>query len=347
MHGLLRLLPSCKRGPALPADFPQKRYSVCCASTTDNDSETDKAGVNDGKFPKLGITPPVGLSDSPAQSTKQAALEPCPDLFSELAAGELWAQCLSLCKSYQVPWGPKQLAKVMASGAALLPILGAAATQLPPTGAGDSLGFVAQSAASDPFSRIFLQELLCCLLVSGVLIVNLRECKPTQKGFFRLYWDAALARQVVLLCAFVFPLVDPLVYNLWSPMVSNLTGWVPDGQAVQNLQAAVASGDVLALAKSFPASTLFGPFWEEVFWRGFFLASLTKVVPLPAAVAVSSLNFAALHTSAHNFLPLLLLSFCCDVLYLRTRNLAGPLLFHSLWNAYQLTAICLGKASFV
>jgi hypothetical protein len=85
-----------------------------------------------------------------------------------------------------------------------------------------------------------------------------------------------------------------------------------------------------------------------VFWRGFLLASFTKVLPLPLAVAFSSFNFATMHLSAHNFLPLLLLSACCDVMYLRTANLAPSMLFHASWNAYQLVAICaFGKPDFV
>lgn len=87
---------------------------------------------------------------------------------------------------------------------------------------------------------------------------------------------------------------------------------------------------------------------RQVFWRGFFLASLTKVLPFPACIAASSFNFAALHLSPHNFLPLLLLSAACDALYLRTHNLLLPMMLHCLWNTGQLLAIAfLGKLDFV
>ncbi len=73
------------------------------------------------------------------------------------------------------------------------------------------------------------------------------------------------------------------------------------------------------------------------------------MLPLPACIALSSANFAALHLSPHSLLPLLLLSACCDMLYLRSgANLLPPLMFHALWNSYQLAAIvALGKHSFV
>jgi hypothetical protein len=91
------------------------------------------------------------------------------------------------------------------------------------------------------------------------------------------------------------------------------------------------------------------PHTPQLFWRGFFLASLTKVLPLPACVALSSATFAALHLSPHNLAPLLALSACCDLLYLRSgANLLPPLLFHAAWNGYQVLAIALlGKDSYV
>jgi membrane protease YdiL (CAAX protease family) len=80
----------------------------------------------------------------------------------------------------------------------------------------------------------------------------------------------------------------------------------------------------------------------QVFWRGFFLTALTKVLPLPACVGFSSLNFAVLHLSPHNLLPLLVLSSCCDCLYLRSGgNLLAPLLLHGLWNTSQVLQIAL------
>lgn len=88
---------------------------------------------------------------------------------------------------------------------------------------------------------------------------------------------------------------------------------------------------------------------SQVFWRGFFLTALTKVLPIPGCIALSALNFAALHLSPHNFLPLLVLGATCDCLYLRSGgNLLAPLLLHGLWNTSQVLQITLlHKDSFV
>lgn len=80
----------------------------------------------------------------------------------------------------------------------------------------------------------------------------------------------------------------------------------------------------------------------QVFWRGFFLTALTKVLPIPACIGLSAFNFAALHLSPHNFLPLLVLGATCDCLYLRSGgNLLAPLLLHGLWNTSQVLQIAL------
>lgn len=87
----------------------------------------------------------------------------------------------------------------------------------------------------------------------------------------------------------------------------------------------------------------------QTFWRGFFLASLTRVLPLPACMAVSSLSFAALHLTPANALPILLLAPLGDALFLRSGGCLGPpLLLHAAWNASQLLAVAyLGKEMFV
>jgi hypothetical protein len=81
---------------------------------------------------------------------------------------------------------------------------------------------------------------------------------------------------------------------------------------------------------------------QQVFWRGFVLTALTKVLPVPLCVAFSSVNFAALHLSPYNFLPLMILSASSDCLFLRSGgNLLPSLLLHCLWNVSQVLQISL------
>lgn len=86
-----------------------------------------------------------------------------------------------------------------------------------------------------------------------------------------------------------------------------------------------------------------------MFWRGFFLTALSKVLPLPACVALSASAFAGLHLSPSNAAPLAVLGAAADLLYLRSGgNLLPPLLLHALWNTSQVLQIALlNKDSFV
>lgn len=90
----------------------------------------------------------------------------------------------------------------------------------------------------------------------------------------------------------------------------------------------------------FVVVTVCAPVWEEAIFRGFLLPSLTRYMPLTAAIAVSALSFAGAHFSLQRFLPLVLLGVIFGTLLVRTRNLLPCVLLHSLWNAYifwQLT----------
>ncbi|KAI8476850.1 MAG: hypothetical protein J3K34DRAFT_399633 [Monoraphidium minutum] len=245
-----------------------------------------------------------------------------------------------------VPWGPNDLVKVMGASlaaAALFGVLSAALLRAPPppdaAAAADALG---------PALRHLAREGLLAALLPGAVMVALARFAPRRAGLLQARWEPAWVARTGALCALLFPLVDPLLYHAWAPLAEAAFGPAAPSALVAEVHAAAAAGDWRALGAHLLASGVVGPIWEEVFWRGFFLASLTKVLPLPACAAASALGFAALHQSPANFVPLLLLGGSCDALYLRTHNLLPPLLLHCLWNSSQLLAVALlGKPEFV
>ncbi|KAJ9533874.1 hypothetical protein QJQ45_026963 [Haematococcus lacustris] len=171
-------------------------------------------------------------------------------------------------------------------------------------------------------------------------------------GLFSLRLTPGWAAATALLCLLLFPAVDPLAASAWAGLLQAALGpGALDNAGGAVLVAAVQgswqAGAAGPLALHALASGLLGPLWEEVFWRGFFLTSLTKVLPLPACVAASSLGFAALHLTPSNALPLLLLAPAGDLLYLRSRSLGPSLMLHAAWNLGQLLAVALGKEAFV
>ncbi|PNH06137.1 hypothetical protein TSOC_007521 [Tetrabaena socialis] len=265
-------------------------------------------------------------------------------LVSELASGQLLASAKQRFPA--VPWGPAQLAQVMTWSAALA-VVGAASTLSTPQAA--ALGATELQGAA---VRHLGLEVLCCCITTAILFMGLRRSKPRAAGHFQFDLEPGVAMTVVALAAVAYPLADHLLYsiNCAAEEALSLAGQLPDPGAalVAQLRQCAEAGDGASLAMHFVASCFVGPLWEETFWRGFFLASMTRVLPLPACLLLSSGSFALLHLGPGTLLPVAALSAVCDALYLRSGSLAAPLLFHAGWNGYQLGLIVLaGKEAFV
>ena len=88
------------------------------------------------------------------------------------------------------------------------------------------------------------------------------------------------------------------------------------------------------------------PLFEEILFRGFFLTSLTRYLPMGAAIALSALLFAIAHLNLADILPLTVLGFVLGAVYVRSRNLLSSMLLHSLWNSGSfLGLLILGSSS--
>ena len=87
------------------------------------------------------------------------------------------------------------------------------------------------------------------------------------------------------------------------------------------------------------AIVAWGPFAEELFFRGFVLAALIEPIgPLRAAV-VSSALFAAAHMSIGAALPVFVAGLLLAWLYLRTRSIWPPLTAHALQNFIAVSVV--------
>jgi hypothetical protein len=87
------------------------------------------------------------------------------------------------------------------------------------------------------------------------------------------------------------------------------------------------------------------PLLEESVFRGFLLTSLTKRMPVWAAVLGSSAAFAVAHLSVRDAPVLFALGCLLGFLYVRSRNLLTPMLVHGVWNSAVLTLLFVLTAS--
>jgi membrane protease YdiL (CAAX protease family) len=115
--------------------------------------------------------------------------------------------------------------------------------------------------------------------------------------------------------------------------------WQGQGGSNPLLFLALEAQDKVVLAIFFFTASIAAPFFEEIMFRGFLLPSLTRYVPVWAAICLSSLLFAIAHLNLSEVLPLAMLGIILGVVYTRSRNLLASMLLHSLWNSGTLISL--------
>lgn len=180
---------------------------------------------------------------------------------------------------------------------------------------------------------VFIIYNLMAAGVLGFLYLLLRRFWPLPADWFSfskgrwLLWG---------LCGYLA--ASPLVR-----LVSVVNQQIWEGQGGSNplLTLALENQDNLALLFFFVTAAIAAPIFEEIFFRGFLMASLTRVMPGWAAVLLSALIFAAAHLSLSEVLPLMTLGIVLGFVYGRSRNLLASILLHSLWNSSTLVSLFL------
>lgn len=99
------------------------------------------------------------------------------------------------------------------------------------------------------------------------------------------------------------------------------------------------SPEPATFAGLFAVTAILAPILEEFVFRGFLLASFTKKMPVPWAVALSSLGFGFAHLSVKDLPELVALGVLLSLAYIRSRNLLTPILIHGLWNGTVLLVL--------
>lgn len=78
------------------------------------------------------------------------------------------------------------------------------------------------------------------------------------------------------------------------------------------------------------------PVTEEVFFRGFFYATLRRSMGPLGAIVLSAFVFALLHAYAFGLLPLFVIGFLLAYLYERTGSIVAPVVAHAANNLHSL-----------
>lgn len=123
--------------------------------------------------------------------------------------------------------------------------------------------------------------------------------------------------------------------------VLNAQIWQGKGGSNPLLSLALENRDNVALLFFFVTAAIAAPVFEEIFFRGFLMTSLTKFLPAWGAVVVSGGIFALVHLSFSEVLPLMTLGIMLGFVYGRSRNLLASIVLHGLWNSGTLISLFL------
>ncbi|MER3433262.1 MAG: CPBP family intramembrane metalloprotease domain-containing protein [Leptolyngbya sp. ERB_1_1] len=190
--------------------------------------------------------------------------------------------------------------------------------------------------------RAVLALITYILLAAGglsVLYFSIRKFLPLENNWFRFSLKGRWLLWGIGGYAAAYPLVAGVSWI-------NEKIWQGRGGSNPLLSIALEGRDTIALVLFFVTAAIAAPLFEETFFRGFLLPSLTKYFSTWQAIVMSGLIFAIVHLSLSEVLPLTVLGIILGFVYTRTQNLMASVLLHALWNSGTLLALfLLGSAA--
>lgn len=166
----------------------------------------------------------------------------------------------------------------------------------------------------------------------GVLYLSIKSYFPLPPDWFKFNWISNWLPWGIGGYLVATPIV--VVVSLLNERI-----WHGQGGSNPLLQIVLEGNDSIALMLFFVTAAIAAPLFEEFLFRGFLLPSLTRYVPVWAAIGLSGLLFGVAHLSLSEILPLTSLGIILGTVYVRTRNLLAPMLLHSLWNSSTILSL--------
>lgn len=181
-----------------------------------------------------------------------------------------------------------------------------------------------------------LYILVTYLMIAGssllVLYLSIRSFLPLPENWFSIKWRDNWIVWGLGGYFVAFPLV--LLVSILNQQL-----WQGQGGSNPLILLVLESQNKLALLIFLATAAIAAPIFEEIIFRGFLLASLTRYFPAWGAIVVSSLIFSTAHLSLSEVLPLTMLGIILGFVYNRSQNLLSSILLHSLWNSGTLFSL--------
>ncbi len=165
-----------------------------------------------------------------------------------------------------------------------------------------------------------------------VLYLSIKNYLPLPPDWFKFNWKSNWLGWGIGGYLVATPIV--IVVSVLNERI-----WQGEGGSNPILQIVLEGKDPIALWLFFLTAAVAAPLFEEFLFRGFLLPSLTRYVPVWAAIGISALLFGVAHLSLSEIIPLTTLGIILGVVYARTHNLLASMLLHSLWNSSTLVSL--------
>lgn len=205
------------------------------------------------------------------------------------------------------------------------------------------------AAGPEGFSALSQQDKSIFALVNQIVetAVGIGIVTTSAGGFYN-------SRPSVLTLDLRQPFAKPNGWAFWgiigiflAPAAVFLSSTLWEALGAEDLQArgtADAISQILTLdgvtfASLFTTTAILAPLLEETVFRGFLLPSLSKAMPTPLAVLLSSVAFGLVHFSPRDTPQLTALGILLGFSYIRSKNLLTPMMIHGAWNGTVLTIL--------
>ncbi|XP_057420482.1 uncharacterized protein LOC130714591 [Lotus japonicus] len=182
---------------------------------------------------------------------------------------------------------------------------------------------------------LFLDQGITTAVVLGIIYTVANTFQPLPEDFFKYDLREPFNLQKGWLLWAGVGLIGALAaIALTGVAVSFFNGETPEREtdALVRLLPLIGSSN-LSTACLVGIVGVLAPLLEETVFRGFFMTSLTKWVPTPVAIIISSAVFALAHLTPGEFPQLFVLGTALGVSYAQTHNLLTPITIHAFWNS--------------
>jgi len=294
-----------------------------------------------GRTPHLTLCSKFAKSDN--KSTKLA--KPTPNIYSdELDNGEkgfLWGffDGTKWEEDWEVPWGPGRVVGGMAFWAASFVLCGLV-IQLGAVGL--HIKLYELSAEEQSYYLLLAQSVET---VAAIAVVNnvVGKFRPLPANWLKLdIRDPFKAPDGWLGWGLLGYFSSFFVVALTTWLVAQTSiNQTEGGGTVDSVVGLVDVGSPVDALCLLVVTSVLAPLAEEYVFRGFLLASLTKWMPAPGAIVLSSAVFSLAHFAPRDIPQLFALGLVLGSVYVRTKNLMSPILVHSFWNSGVLVLLFL------